>query len=54
MISQDIDLRGNHFSQIIKNGLGQIVALEPLIADKMQVKKYCLVLVVNILIIYTL
>lgn len=37
MISQDIDLRGNHYSQIIRNGLGQVVALYPLMADKMQV-----------------
>jgi|GEM_PF-4416596 len=38
MISQDIDLRGNHYSQIVRNGLGQIVALYPLVADKMQVE----------------
>lgn len=37
MISQDIDLRGNHFSQIVRNGLGQVVALYPLVADKMVV-----------------
>ena len=37
MISQDLDLRGNHYSQIIKNGLGQVVSLYPLVADKMQV-----------------
>lgn len=37
MISQDIDLRGNHYSQIIHNGLGQVVALYPLVADKMEV-----------------
>lgn len=24
MISQDLDLRGNHYAQIIKNGLGEI------------------------------
>ncbi len=37
MISQDLDLRGNHYSQIVRNGLGEIVALHPLIADKMEV-----------------
>ncbi len=37
MISQDLDLRGNHYSQILRNGLGEIVALYPLVADKMQV-----------------
>ncbi len=37
MISQDLDLRGNHYCQIIKNGLGEIVALYPLKADLMQV-----------------
>lgn len=37
MISQDLDLRGNHFSQIVKNGLGQIVKLYPLISDDMVV-----------------
>jgi len=37
MISQDIDLRGNHYSQIIRNGLNEVVALYPLVADKMEV-----------------
>ena len=37
MISQDIDLRGNHYSQIIRNGLGEITSLYPLVSDKMQV-----------------
>ena len=37
MISQDLDLRGNHYSQIVRNGLGQIVALYPLVSDKMEV-----------------
>ena len=37
IISQDLDLRGNHYSQIIRNALGQIVALYPLRADKMTV-----------------
>jgi len=36
IISQDLDLRGNHYSQIIRNGLGEIVSLHPLIADKME------------------
>lgn len=45
MISQDLDLRGNHYSQIVRNGLGEVVALHPLLADKMKVltkdgKKY--------------
>lgn len=38
MISQDLDLRGNHYSQIIKNGSGEVVALYPLKADNMSVK----------------
>lgn len=37
MISQDIDLRGNHYSQIVRNGKGEITALYPLLADKMEV-----------------
>ena len=37
MISQDIDLRGNHYSQIIRNGLGEVVALYPLVSEKMHV-----------------
>lgn len=37
MISQDIDLRGNHYTQIIRNGLGDVVSLNPLVADKMEV-----------------
>lgn len=37
MISQDIDLRGNHYSQIVRNGRGDIVGLYPLLADKMEV-----------------
>ena len=37
MISQDLDLRGNHYSQIARNSLGQIKALYPLISDKMEV-----------------
>lgn len=38
MISQDIDLRGNHYSQIIRNGMNEVVALYPLVADKMEVQ----------------
>lgn len=38
MISQDLDLRGNHYSQIVRNGLNEVVALYPLVADKMVVK----------------
>ena len=37
MISQDLDLKGNHYSQIVKNGMGEIVAIYPLIADYMSV-----------------
>lgn len=37
MISQDLDLRGNHYAQLIKNGLGEIVAIYPLKADLMTV-----------------
>lgn len=37
MISQDLDLRGNHYSQIVRNGLGEVSALYPLVADSMQV-----------------
>lgn len=36
IISQDIDLRGNHYSQIVRNGLGHVKAIYPLIADKME------------------
>lgn len=37
MISQDLDLRGNHYSQIVRDGLGNIKALYPLQSDKMEV-----------------
>lgn len=37
MISQDLDLRGNHYSQIIRNGAGEVVALHPLISDNMEI-----------------
>lgn len=36
IISQDIDLRGNHYTQIVRNGLGQVVSLYPLKADRME------------------
>lgn len=36
IISQDLDLRGNHYSQIVRNGLGNVVGLYPLIADNMK------------------
>lgn len=38
MIVQDLDLRGNHYVQIVRNGLGHIVALYPLVADGMTVE----------------
>jgi len=37
MISQDLDLRGNHYSQIVRNGLGVIQSIHPLVADNMEV-----------------
>ena len=37
MISQDIDLRGNHYSQIVRDGMGNIKALYPLVSDNMEV-----------------
>jgi len=37
MISQDLDLRGNHYSQIVRNGLGEVTALYPLVSDKMEI-----------------
>ena len=36
IISQDLDLRGNHYSQIVRNGLGQVTSLIPLHAENMQ------------------
>ena len=36
IISQDLDLRGNHYSQIRRNGLNEVVELRPLIADQMK------------------
>ncbi len=37
MIVQDLNLKGNHYSQIIRNGHGAITALYPLICDNMEV-----------------
>ncbi len=37
MVFSDTLLRGNHYSQIIRNGLGQVIGLYPLIADNMEV-----------------
>ncbi len=36
MIVQDLNLKGNHYTQIVRNGLGEIVALYPLICDNME------------------
>lgn len=38
MISQDLDLRGNHYSQVVRNGLDEIQGIYPLLADKMKVE----------------
>lgn len=38
IISQDLDIRGNHYSQIVRNGLGQVTGLYPLVAEKMSVR----------------
>jgi HK97 family phage portal protein len=38
MVFQDILLRGNHYSQVVRNQKGEIIGLYPLIADNMQVK----------------
>jgi len=38
MLSQDLDLRGNHYCQIIRNGLGEVTALYPLISSEMIVE----------------
>jgi len=37
MIVTDLNLRGRHFTQIIRNNRGKVVGLYPLIADNMQV-----------------
>jgi len=37
MIITDLNLRGRHFSQKIRNGRGEVIGLYPLIADNMQV-----------------
>lgn len=38
MIAYDLNTRGNHYSQIIRNGLGEVTALYPLVSDRMTVK----------------
>lgn len=38
MMVQDLNLKGNHYSQIIRNGLGEVAAIYPLISDNMEVK----------------
>ena len=37
MIVQDLNTRGNHYSQKILNGMGEVTALYPLVADRMEV-----------------
>jgi len=37
MIVQDLNTRGNHYSQIVRNGLGEIISIYPLISDNMEV-----------------
>jgi len=37
MIITDLNLRGRHYSQIVRNGRGEVLGLYPLIADNMQV-----------------
>jgi len=38
LVVQDLELRGTHFSQIIRDNGGRVVALYPLLYDNMQVK----------------
>lgn len=38
LVVQDIELRGTHYSQIVRNNGGKIVAIYPLINDNMQIK----------------
>lgn len=38
LVVQDIELRGTHYSQIVRNNGGQIVALYPLVNDRMEIK----------------
>ena len=38
MVFQDILLRGNHYSQIVRNGKGEVIGLYPLRADNMDVR----------------
>lgn len=37
MIVTDLNLRGDHFSQIVRNGLGEVLGIYPLDAKKMEV-----------------
>ncbi len=38
MVFQDILLKGNHYTQIVRNNMGEIIGLYPLIADNMDIK----------------
>ena len=38
MVVQDLLLRGNHYSQIVRNNRGEVIGLYPLLADNMEVK----------------
>lgn len=38
LVVQDIELRGTHYSQIVRNNGNQIVALYPLVNDRMEIK----------------
>lgn len=40
LVVQDLELRGTHFSQIIRDNAGRVVALYPLIYDLMDIKLY--------------
>jgi HK97 family phage portal protein len=37
MIATDLNLRGNHYSQIVRNGMGDVIALYPLVTKNMTV-----------------
>lgn len=37
MMVRDLNTRGNHYSQIIRNGIGEITSIYPLYVDKMEV-----------------
>jgi len=38
MVVQDLELRGTHYSQIVRDGAGRVVALYPLVCDNMQIE----------------